>query len=63
VYLLLWVYGSAVGEHLAANFMPFNTADNWLHLGLGLGMILLGVVETAFERARGLYPSGDRVPD
>jgi hypothetical protein len=26
-------------------------------------MILLGVVETAFERARGLYPSGDRVPD
>ena len=63
VYLLLWVYGSAVGEHLAANFMPFNTADNWLHLGLGLVMILLGVAGTAFERARGEYPSDDQVPD
>jgi hypothetical protein len=25
-----------------ANFVPVNNADNWLHLGLGVGMILLG---------------------
>jgi hypothetical protein len=62
VYLLLWVYGSAVGEHLAANFVPFNIADNWLHLGLGAGMILLGVAGTVAERSRGEYPDDDRVP-
>lgn len=61
VYLLLWVYGSAVGEHMAANFVPFNIADNWLHLGLGLGMLVLGIAGTAYERSRGVYPEDDRV--
>ncbi len=43
VYLVLWLYGLIVpGEH-TANFVPLNDADNWLHLGLGVGMILLGV--------------------
>jgi hypothetical protein len=27
-----------------ANFVPVNTADNWLHLGLAAGMIVLGLV-------------------
>jgi hypothetical protein len=27
-----------------ANFVPVNTADNWLHLALGVGMIALGVL-------------------
>ena len=27
-----------------ANFVPVNTPDNWLHLGLGVAMIALGVV-------------------
>jgi hypothetical protein len=63
VYLLLWVYGSAVGEHMAANFVPFNIADNWLHLGLGAGMIVLGVAGTAHERSKGEYPEPDRVPE
>lgn len=27
-----------------ANFSPANTADNWLHFGLGAGMVALGVV-------------------
>jgi hypothetical protein len=63
VYLLLWVYGSAVGEHMAGNFLPFNHADNWLHLGLGVGMVLLGVTATAVERSRGQYPEKDRVPE
>ncbi|MEV4475148.1 DUF4383 domain-containing protein [Nonomuraea sp. NPDC049504] len=29
-----------------ANFVPFNTADNWLHLVLGVVMIVLGAVAT-----------------
>jgi hypothetical protein len=40
VYLVLWVIG-LVG---AGNWIPVNTADNWLHFGLGVGMILVGVV-------------------
>jgi hypothetical protein len=63
VYLLLWVYGSAAGEHMAPNFVPFNIADNWLHLGLGVGMVLLGVAGTVSERARGEYPEPERVPE
>jgi hypothetical protein len=49
VYLVLWVYGLIVvgGENpdgsSAANFVPFNDADNWLHLGLGILMILMGM--------------------
>ncbi|MEU8172068.1 DUF4383 domain-containing protein [Microbispora hainanensis] len=42
VYLLLWLYGLLVGHDSAANFVPVNNADNWLHLFLGLGMVALG---------------------
>jgi hypothetical protein len=44
IYLVLWVYGLVIDQTSGANFVPLNTADNWLHLVLGLGMILLGVV-------------------
>jgi Domain of unknown function (DUF4383) len=27
----------------SANFVPVDDADNWLHLGLGLGMLVLGL--------------------
>ncbi|MEV2238922.1 DUF4383 domain-containing protein [Micromonospora sp. NPDC049891] len=47
LYLGLWIYGLAVGEESAANFIPLNDADNWLHLGLGFGMILLGLLLSA----------------
>jgi len=43
-YLGLWIYGTVVPEDSAANFVPLNSADDWLHLGLGLGMLLLGLV-------------------
>jgi hypothetical protein len=43
VYLVLWLYGLLIGHETPANFVPFNTADNWLHLILGLAMIGLGV--------------------
>ncbi len=44
VYLLLWVYGLVIDFDSAANFVSLNTADNWLHLGLGVGMIVLGLL-------------------
>jgi hypothetical protein len=43
IYLVLWLYGLLIGHDTPANFVPVNTADNWLHLVLGLGMIALGV--------------------
>ncbi|HET7311799.1 MAG TPA: DUF4383 domain-containing protein [Mycobacteriales bacterium] len=43
VYLVLWVYGLAIDLHSSANFVPVNTADNWLHFLLGAGMVALGV--------------------
>jgi Domain of unknown function (DUF4383) len=44
IYLVLWLYGLLVDKTSGANFVPVNTADNWLHFGLGVGMITLGVV-------------------
>jgi hypothetical protein len=44
VYLVLWLYGLVVDQDSAANFVPLNTADNWLHLALGVGMVGLGIV-------------------
>ena len=35
------VYGLIVGYQSDANFGPLNDADNWLHLALGAGMIIL----------------------
>jgi hypothetical protein len=45
-YLVLWFYGLLIGQHGGANFIPFNTADNWLHFVLGVGMIGLGFATT-----------------
>lgn len=44
VYLALWLYGLAIDHSSGANFIPVNGADNWLHLGLGLGMLGLGLL-------------------
>ena len=44
VYAVLFVYGLLIGHDSTANFVPLNTADNWLHLVLALGMIGLGVL-------------------
>lgn len=44
IYLVFWLYGLLVDEEGAANFVPFNTADDWLHLILGVGMIALGLL-------------------
>jgi len=44
IYLVLWLYGLVISQDSAANFVPINTADNWLHLALAAGMIALGAV-------------------
>lgn len=52
-YAGLWLYGLFTADQSSgANFVPLNTADNWLHLLLALGMIVLGLV---------LPPRRDRV--
>ncbi len=43
-YFAVWAYGLLIPEHSEANFLPVNLADNWLHLGLASGMVLLGMV-------------------
>jgi hypothetical protein len=48
---VLWLYGLLIDHGSDANFVPVNTADNWLHLGLGVGMIALGLL-TARAGAR-----------
>ena len=47
VYLVLWLLGIVGG----GDWIPVNTADNWLHFVLGAGMIALGYV-TGRETAR-----------
>ena len=42
VYLALWLLGIVGG----GDWIPVNTADNWLHFGLGIGMIALGFATT-----------------
>jgi hypothetical protein len=44
IYLALWLYGLLVGDETPANFVPVNGADNWLHLALGLAMIVLAIM-------------------
>jgi hypothetical protein len=38
IYLLLWILGLIGG----ANWVPANTADDWLHFVLGAGMVAAG---------------------
>jgi hypothetical protein len=58
VYLVLWLYGLLIDHDSAANFVPLNNADNWLHLVLGLGMIALGLVLSRSTAHRGATARG-----
>jgi hypothetical protein len=44
IYLVLWIYGLVIDKTSTANFVPLNTADDWLHFVLGVGMIALGLL-------------------
>jgi hypothetical protein len=43
VYAVLFIYGLVVDDHVGANFVPLNNADDWLHLILAVGMVALGL--------------------
>lgn len=64
IYLALWLYGLVVDKASSANFVPINDADNWLHLGLGLGMVALGILASRrahdMGTSRSMDPSGGR---
>jgi hypothetical protein len=53
VYLVLWIYGLSVGHDSDANFVPLNTADDWLHFALGVAMIGLALALGRRRPARG----------
>ncbi|WP_435742672.1 DUF4383 domain-containing protein [Nocardioides sp. SYSU DS0663] len=44
IYALLWIYGLVIGHESTANFVPLNTADNWLHFFLAAAMLALGFI-------------------
>lgn len=57
IYLALWLYGLIIPMQSAWNFVPVDAADNWLHFGLGLGMVLLGAIAASIGRRA---PAGRR---
>lgn len=59
VYLVLWVYGLLIDHESGANFVPLNNADNWLHLGLGVGMIAAGLMLKPQHQPGAAPPTND----
>lgn len=57
VYAALWIYGLLVDKEHQANFVPLNTADDWLHFGLAVAMVGAGVL---LSRERGGTATGTR---
>jgi len=54
-YFVVWLYGLFAVGNTQLNFIPVNDADNWLHLGLAVGMVLLGIFVSREPRV----PSND----
>jgi uncharacterized membrane protein len=50
LYGVVFVYGLLVEQGSDLDLLPVNDADNILHLGLTIGMVLLGVVGAALLR-------------
>lgn len=60
VYFAVWIYGVSINRDDAGNFLPVNDADNWLHLGLAVVMILVGGFLPPLE-TRNADPASHRV--
>jgi hypothetical protein len=43
IYLGLWLYALLTDLAGPRNILPLNAADNWLHLSIGVVMVLLGL--------------------
>jgi arginine exporter protein ArgO len=52
IYAILWIYGLVIGQDSGANFVPVNSADNWLHFLLAVAMIALALLLTR-DRTKG----------
>jgi hypothetical protein len=46
VYLVIWIYGILIDLDSDANFIGVNDAGNWLHLALGVALVVGGIVTT-----------------
>jgi hypothetical protein len=57
-HLLLTYHGLSVDRHPADNVLSLNAADNWLHLGVGLVLVLLGLLGLRAAVASG-EPTGE----
>jgi len=55
VFLGLWLYGLLTGPGHGVDVMPMNSADTWLHFGLGVAMVIL-----ALTLAGARVPTGAR---
>jgi hypothetical protein len=55
ICLLLWAFGLAVGPTGNANVIPLDMADNWLHFGLGVTTIVLGLGVSSRSRSTTSY--------
>ncbi|WP_159604079.1 DUF4383 domain-containing protein [Agromyces humi] len=62
IYALLLVYGLFFSSDQPANFVPLNSADNWLHAVLAVAMILLGVLLGRRERDARTTPGATGTP-
>lgn len=58
VYLLFF-YGLVIDHDSVMNFIPVNDADNWLHLGLAVGMIGLGALLGRTQRGHAGHGASD----
>jgi len=58
IYLVLWIYGLVTVGNDQFNFVPLNDADNWLHLGLAVGMVLLGIFVPGGPRVKARRTTG-----
>ena len=56
IYLVLAAYGAVTEHDSSANFVPVNTADDALHVVLGLGMLALGAIAQRADRTRRTHP-------
>ena len=56
IYAVLWLYGLVIDKHSSANFVPLNTADDWLHFVLAVAMLALGAIGLKSLRSR--VPTG-----
>jgi hypothetical protein len=52
IYLLLWIAGLIMHGEGKGNFIPVNNEDNWLHLGLALALLGLGLLLPEPARSR-----------